>query len=190
MCLIIFKVPLKDISSANGETVLSVTAKCSSNVPTKVTCHSSLQALIWILTDTGRHSQIGQIGAISILVTNNCNLLLVVFLSFLFPFPSQIPLAIIWLSPISLHRNKAYWLICSGEDNWSREWAWTEMSFLSGPDCIVAGKKFVIFFPNAIITLKLARNPWQGFSECQRAYLSISFSLALFSLLPHLCVII
>lgn len=30
MCLIIFKVPVKGISLANGETVPSVTAKCSS----------------------------------------------------------------------------------------------------------------------------------------------------------------
>lgn len=35
--------------------------------------------------------------------------------------------------------------------------AWTEMSFLSGSDCIVVKQESVIF-PNATITLRLAGN--------------------------------
>ena len=35
--------------------------------------------------------------------------------------------------------------------------AWTEMSFLSGPDCFVVKQESVIS-PNAIITLRLAGN--------------------------------
>lgn len=39
--------------------------------------------------------------------------------------------------------------------------AWTEMSLLSGSDCIVVKRESVIF-PNATITLRLAENLWQS----------------------------
>lgn len=44
--------------------------------------------------------------------------------------------------------------------------AWTEMSILSGSDCIVVKQESVIF-PNVIIILRLDGNLWQRFPECQ-----------------------
>ena len=120
MCLIIFKVPVKGISLANGETVLSVTAKCSSNVPTKLTSCSFFRGLL---------SEFWQTWLDLANWHNQCPLqkyptfvVICFFLSLPFPFPSLIPLAIIWLSPISWHWNKPCWLVYSGWDNWGKDW--------------------------------------------------------------------
>ena len=143
MCLIIFKVPVKGISLANGETVLSVTAKCSSNAPTKLTGCSFFTGLLsefWqaSLDLANWHNQCPRQK-----ITNVCCYLFL-FLFSLFPFPSQIPLAIIWLSPISWHWNAACWLVYSGWDDWGKDWG-------PGPKC---------HYWVGLIALSYSRNRW------------------------------
>lgn len=119
---------------------------------------SFLQALIWVLTGVATICKLAQ-SVSSSKITNICCYLFL-FL-FLFPFPSQIPVAIISLGPISCHWSTACWLVYSGWDDWGKDWGLSR-NVISEWAWLHCGKAWIcdFFFPNAIITTRLAGNLW------------------------------